>query len=63
MFLLQLEDCGLIGLQDYVLTYRTYSEQFSGLIRELMSEDLDGDRVHRALEKLDCLKEKTGIKK
>ncbi|PSN46480.1 hypothetical protein C0J52_06894 [Blattella germanica] len=58
--MVKLEDCGLIGLQDYVQSYRTYSEQFSGLIRELMSEELVGDRIHKALDQLEHLKEKTG---
>lgn len=59
-FLLQLEDCGLVGLQDYVMSYRAYSEQFSALIRELMLDELDVDRVHKALDQLEDLKEKTG---
>lgn len=58
-FLLQLEDCGLIGLQDYVMSYRTYSEHFSALIRELMSDELDVDSVHKAMDQLEHLKEKT----
>jgi hypothetical protein len=64
-FLLQLEDYGLIGLQDYVMSYRTYSENFSALIRELMSDELDIDCVHKAVDRLEHLKEKTsksGIK-
>lgn len=63
--MLQLEDCGLAGLQDYMMSYRAYSEQFSALIRELMLDELDVDRVHKALAQLEHLKEntsKTGIK-
>jgi lipase chaperone LimK len=59
VFLLQLEDCGLKGLQEYVMSYRAYSEQFSALIRELMSDELDVDRVHKAMDQLEHLKEKT----
>jgi hypothetical protein len=58
--LLQLEDCGLVGLQDYVTSYRAYSEHFSALIRELMLDELDVDRVHKSLDQLAHLKEKTG---
>lgn len=49
----------MIGLQDYVTSYRTYSDQFSALIRELMADELDVDCVHKAVDHLEHLKEKT----
>jgi hypothetical protein len=58
-FFLQLEDCALEGLQNYVMNYRIYSEQFSALIRELMLDELDVDHVHQAVDQLEHLKEKT----
>jgi hypothetical protein len=58
-FFLQLEDCALEGLQNYVMNYRMYSEQFSALIRELMLDELDVDHVHHAVDQLELLKEKT----
>jgi lipase chaperone LimK len=58
-FFLQLEDCALEGLQNYVMNYRTYSEQFSTLIRELMLDELDVDHVQQAVDQLEHLKEKT----
>lgn len=58
-FFLQMEDCALEGLQNYVMNYRTFSEQFSTLIRELMLDELDVDHVHQAVDQLERLKEKT----
>ncbi|XP_063243710.1 serine/threonine-protein kinase SMG1 isoform X2 [Bacillus rossius redtenbacheri] len=49
------------GLHDYLVSYRAYAEQFPSLIRELLSDDFDTDKVHSVLERINHLEDMTGI--
>uniref|UniRef100_A0A0P4WEM1 non-specific serine/threonine protein kinase n=1 Tax=Scylla olivacea TaxID=85551 RepID=A0A0P4WEM1_SCYOL len=43
---------GLVGIEDYLSLYRTYSETISGLIRQMLHDPLTAEKVAAYLEKL-----------
>ncbi|GLH00101.1 Serine/threonine-protein kinase ATR [Gryllus bimaculatus] len=48
------------GLNDYLSSYKKFSECFSTLIRDLMIEDIDTESIQQALDQLQIIKAKTG---
>ncbi|GLG95063.1 Serine/threonine-protein kinase Smg1 [Gryllus bimaculatus] len=45
--------------KNYLITYRTFSEYYSLLIRELINENLDYDKIIQSLKHIEFIKEKT----
>nr|CAD7257208.1 unnamed protein product [Timema shepardi] len=57
--MVKFEECGLVGVHDYLVSYRAYADQFTTLIRDIVNEDLDTEKVHAALTSSEELKQKT----